>query len=227
MRKPTPAQSAEFSSRIRAARNRHREHQGSQNSSEPNFSIPPSSSRSAVSGGPSPYHRTFPLDCSNSTTFSASSRPSFSIATSMTPLSVTSTSGSYESLSTSPSFPPDNSHNSSVSSTSTIPSTAPSTATSNPRNSQSPIVKKSSNPPNSTILSSSSKPKIRIGVPGGSGVMAFNRAKRQARILAGESGNIVATQQAANPDGASINPSPNTCERHQRLRDFVVHGRVT
>ena len=227
MRKPTPAQSAEFSSRIRAARNRHREHQPSRNTSEPNFSMPPSSGCSSVSGGPSLHPRTSPLACSNSSTLSTSSSPSISTATSMPPLSVTSTTGSYESLSTIPNFPPDNSHNSNVSSTLIIPSTAPSTATSDPINIVSPFVEKSSDPPKPTILPSSSNPGVRIGVPGGSGVMAFNRARRRARILAVESGNLVVTQQAANPNGAGINPSPNTNDRHQRLRDFVVNGRVT
>ncbi len=52
IRKPSPAQSAEFASRIRAARNRHREHQASQKTSEPKCSISLNSSRRQYQAAP-------------------------------------------------------------------------------------------------------------------------------------------------------------------------------
>lgn len=111
--------------------------------------------------------------------------------------------------------------------TSTATSIAPSTAISEPRNGRSPFTDKITNQPTPLKFPSPSKPRAPIGVPGGSGVMAFNRARRRARISAGGDGSHAAMQQARTPDGPGKHSAISPNERHQRLREFVVHGKVT
>lgn len=226
---------AEYASRIKAARNQHSEHQTFQKPpSEANVPVLPGFNLSLNSCAPGLAHRNIPsISSGNSSVRSVLS----SAAGPIPPFSSTSASSNTQLPSTgeflnayhtgisrsepgnaglmasnTPSITIDYSNITS----STAASVAPSNITANSSGSQSPSAVIPTNPPKPITLPQPSRPRVSIIVPGGSGVMAFNRERRRARISASANGNADVRHHTSESSNA----------RHQRLRDFVVNGKV-
>lgn len=220
LRKPLLAQAAEFSNRI-AATNRNLVSQVHQNASVSSVLSSPSISTAAPV---LPVRTTSVLSNNRSPSIAESANPRTRMKPPTASLTTSSRGVAGSTIAAGPECPPVTSRNSNILSTSTATSIPPSTTSSNPSDGQSSVPNKLTNPPTPVMPPPPFQPRVSIGVPGGSGVMVWNRARRRARIAARESGSVVATQQ---DDCAGKNSVINSNERHQRLRDFVVNGKIT
>lgn len=241
MRKPPGEQAAEFEARILAAINNHIHRLSQERSHRVHSSTLPSSNLSLVASNSDSSYRNRPQTTSHTSDVSRTSvnthmapiisnssgtqTPSNSQSSNPpnpTKLSLPSQSGVLENVEGSTSVtasitPPVSSRHSSPPAIPATTSVVPVVIASTSSDSQTSSADKSLVPPQTTNALPHTQPKAPIGVAGGSGVMAFNRAKRQARLSGG----------VGEKSGVRKDAKENSDFKHKRLRDFVVNGKFS